>query len=115
MSNGHYHGLCRQYQGRAVDLRTSDGRVHRGVITHVDNDSVYIMPQGRRNLGGFGGGYRYGGYSGSGGSGGYGYGGSGGGGYGYGGYGYRPFRPGLGIGIAVGLIAGVALASLFFI
>ena len=111
MSNGHYHGLCRQYQGRAVDLRTSDGRVHRGVITHVDNDSVYIMPQGRRNLGGFGGGYRYGGYSGSGG---YGYGGSGYGGSG--GYGYgRPFRPGLGIGIAVGLIAGVALASLFFI
>ncbi|MEW9502674.1 hypothetical protein [Jeotgalibacillus marinus] len=108
MSYGHYHGLCRQYKGRAVDLRTSDGRVHRGVITHVDNDNVYLMPQGRRNLGGFGGGYggyRYGGYGGSGGY----------GGYGYGGYGYRPFRPGLGIGIAVGLIAGVALASLFFI
>ncbi|GGN64792.1 MULTISPECIES: hypothetical protein [Oceanobacillus] len=84
MSVEHYHKLCNQYMGRAVRIRTHDGRVHHGIIRHVDRRRVYLEPiRSNRNLGGFG--------------------------YGYYGYGY-----GFGFGIALGAIAGIALASLFF-
>jgi len=52
-----YHAMCHQYRGRAVEIRTRDGRVHRGIIHRVTGDRVYLMPLNRRrNLGG----YRYG-------------------------------------------------------
>lgn len=92
MSVGHYHAMCQRYRGRAVEIRTRDGRTHRGVIHHVTGNRVYLQPMGpRRNLGGFG----YGGF-----------------GYGYGGYGFGGF--GLGAGIALGAIAGIALLSAFW-
>lgn len=58
MSVGYYHGLCHRYRGRAVEIRTRDGRVHRGIIHRVGGNRVYLRPLGRRrNLGGFGYGY----------------------------------------------------------
>jgi len=84
MSVAHYHALCRKYKGRAVEIRTRDGRRHRGIIQHVSNNRVYIQPLGRRrNLGGYGYGYRYG----------------------YGGFGF---------GLALGAIVGLALIPFFF-
>lgn len=91
MSVGYYRGLCQQYQGRAVNIRTNNGTSYRGIIEHVDRSHVLVRPFGRREgLGGFG--YGFGGF----------------GGYGaYGGYnrGYR---------IALGAIAAVALIPLIF-
>lgn len=84
MSVQHYHGLCHRYMGRAVEIRTRDGRIHRGVIRRVTGNRVYIQPIGRRrNLGGYGYGY-----------------------YGYGGWGWY--------GIGLGFITGLVLGSLFF-
>ena len=58
MSFGHYHNLCHRYRGRAVEIRTRDGRVHRGIIHRVDPHRVFLQPLRRpRNLGGFGLGY----------------------------------------------------------
>ena len=63
MSVSHFHELCQRYRGRAVEVRTHDGRTHRGIIQHVSNNRVYIQPLGnQRNFGGFG--YGYGGYGG---------------------------------------------------
>lgn len=88
MSVGHYHALCNKYRGRAVEIRTRDGRIHKGIIQHVSYNRVYLQPLGGpRNLGGFG----YGAYGG-----------------GYGGYG------GWGWGLALGSIAALALLPLFF-
>jgi hypothetical protein len=87
MTMANYHGLCNKYRGRAVEIRTRDGRVHRGIIQRVTANRVYLQPLRRgRNLGGFGYGY-YGGY--------------------YGGWGF-------GAGIALGAIAGLALLSFFW-
>ncbi|MCQ6275512.1 hypothetical protein JMM81_11140 [Bacillus sp. V3B] len=84
MSVRHYYGLCQKYRGRAVEIRTHDGRIHRGIIQHVRNNRVYLQPLGRpRNLGGFGYGYYYGGW-------------------------------GFGWGLALGSIAALALLPLFF-
>lgn len=59
MSVERHYGLCQRYKGRAVEIRTRDGRVHRGVIQHTNNHTVFIRPiGGGRNLGGFG----YGGF-----------------------------------------------------
>ncbi|WP_240378102.1 hypothetical protein [Bacillus piscicola] len=98
MSVGHYYELCNRYKGRAVEIKTHDGRVHRGIIRNVDNRNVFLQPLGRpRNLGGFG----YGAFGP-----GYGYGAGYGPGYGYGG--------GFGYGVALGAIGTLALLPLFF-
>ncbi|WP_449354610.1 hypothetical protein ACUL41_16855 [Virgibacillus natechei] len=90
MSAEHFYGVCQQYKGRAVEIKTHDGRAHRGVINHVDNRCVYLQPLGNKtNLGGFG----YGFY---------------GPGYGWG------YRPGFGYGLALGAIGTLALLPLFF-
>jgi hypothetical protein len=85
MSVSYYHGLCHRYRGRAVEIRTHDGRIHRGIIHRVGGGRVYLRPLGRRrNLGGFG--------------------------YGYGwGWGW-----GFGAGIALGAIAGIALLGFWW-
>jgi len=55
MSVGDYYSLCQRYRGRAVEIITHDGRIHRGIIGDVDNNSVYLQPLSRtRDLGGFG-------------------------------------------------------------
>ncbi|MUK90411.1 hypothetical protein GMD78_18795 [Ornithinibacillus sp. L9] len=55
MSAGHYFELCNRYKGRAVEIRTRDGRVHRGIIQHVDHRKVYLQPMGGAGgLGGYG-------------------------------------------------------------
>ncbi|MFD2046506.1 hypothetical protein ACFSTA_19385 [Ornithinibacillus salinisoli] len=86
--SAHYYDLCNRHRGRAVEIRTKDGRVHRGIINHVNQQKVYLQPMdgGPRNLGGFG----YGFY---------------GPGFGFG---------GLGIGIALGAIGTLALLPWFF-
>ncbi|HLS08882.1 hypothetical protein [Lentibacillus sp.] len=85
MSVEHFRGLCQRCKGRAVEIKTRNGAIHRGIINHVDNHYVYLHPLGPgRPLGGFG----YGGFGGF-------------GGYGYGG--------GLGLGIALGAIGTLAL------
>ncbi|UOR13506.1 hypothetical protein [Halobacillus amylolyticus] len=94
MSCSHIYNLCCRYEGRKVRIAGHDGRNHVGHITRVDRDRVWLRPEG--NWGAFG-------YGAFGGYGGYGY-----GGYGYGGYG------GYGYPIALGAIAGIALASAFF-
>lgn len=84
MSVGHYYGLCNKHVGRAVEIRTRDGRIHRGIIHRVDRERVYLQPLRRpRNLGGFG--------------------------LGFWGWGW-----GFGFGIALGAIAGFALLPWFW-
>ncbi|MED0659985.1 hypothetical protein [Bacillus smithii] len=90
MSVHHYHSLCQKHRGRAVRIRTRDGRIHEGIIHRVHHDRVFIRPfsRGRFN--------RYGGY-----------------GYGWG-YGYGGGWGGFGVGIALGAIVGLALLPFFF-
>lgn len=81
-----YYGMCQNYHGRAVEIRTRDGRMHRGIIHRVTPNRVYLQPLRRpRNLGGFGYGYGWG--------------------WGWGGF---------GAGIALGAIAGIALLGAFW-
>jgi hypothetical protein len=55
MSIEYFHGLCHRHMGRAVEIRTHDGRIHRGIIHRVSNNRVFLQPIRRpRNLGGFG-------------------------------------------------------------
>lgn len=84
MSQANYYDLCCKYQGQNVRITCSDGRVHRGKITKVTRDMVWILPTD----------------------------GQGGYGLGFGGFGFRGF--GFGFGIALGTITGIALASAFF-
>ncbi|SET67682.1 ATP synthase alpha/beta family, beta-barrel domain [Oceanobacillus limi] len=87
MSVAHYYDLCNRHKGKGVEIRTKDGRVHRGIIQHVNQRKVYIQPMGGgRNLGGFG----------------------------YGFYGPGFGGGGLGIGIALGAIGTLALLPWFF-
>ncbi|MBM4760863.1 hypothetical protein [Bacillus sp. B15-48] len=81
MSAARYYDMCRRGIGRPVEIRTVDGRVHRGMISRVTPQKVYVRPMGGRGPG-------YGGY----------------------GYFWRPwgFGLGLGIGIAFGAIAALA-------
>lgn len=48
--------------GRPVEIRTRDGRVHRGIITHVDNHRVYLRPLGGGRGYGWGWGWGWGGF-----------------------------------------------------
>ena len=58
-----YHAMCHRYTGRAVEIRTRDGRVHRGIIHRVTPNMVYLQPLRRpRNLGGYRYGYGWGGF-----------------------------------------------------
>lgn len=80
--------MCCRYRGRAVEIQTRDGRKHRGIIRDVNRRYVYIEPMGRpSSFGGFGYGFFNSGYG---------------------------YRPGFGIGIALGAIATLALISFFF-
>ncbi|MEN1969475.1 hypothetical protein WMZ97_15540 [Lentibacillus sp. N15] len=87
--NPYYH-QCMRCVGRPVQIRTRDGRIHRGVIDRVNNTHVYLRPMGNRNLGGFG--------------------------YGYGGWGWGGGWGGFGLGFASGiaLTAIAAFSPLFF-
>lgn len=54
MSVGDYYSLCQSYRGRAVEIITHDGRIHRGIIGDVDSNRVYLQPLSpTRDLGGF--------------------------------------------------------------
>ncbi len=60
MGYHNYYHKCRQGVGRPVEIRTSRGTVHRGIIHRVTPNRVYIRPfNGGGNLGGFG----YGGFN----------------------------------------------------
>lgn len=86
MSVGRYHGMCQRGIGRPVQIRTIDGRTHRGIIHRVSANRVYLRPLGRgRNPRGFG--YPY-----------------------YRGYGWGY---GFGWGIALGTIATLAFLPFF--
>ncbi len=105
LSTRDYHSLCRRYTGKTVKITDRSGKVHVGRISRVSGEKVYIEPlKSRRGYGYgfFGGGCGCGCGGGYGGGGGY-YGG--GGGYFYGGA----------YSLAIGFIAGIAIASLFFI
>ena len=49
-----YYDMCRRGVGKAVEIRTHDGRIHRGIIHRVDNRMVYLRPLPQRNYGGYG-------------------------------------------------------------
>ena len=85
MGPNDYYDLCCRYHGKKVRITDKQGRVHVGQITRVNRQMVWIQPDS--NYGGYGFGY-------------YGFGGFGGLGFGY--------------GIALGAIAGIALAGAFF-
>ena len=90
MDRNQAYDLCCKYQGKRVRITDNRNNVHVGRITKVDNRMVWLLPD---NFDGHGLGW----------------------GWGYGGYGYGGFGgSGLGYGIAIGAIAGIALASLFF-
>ncbi|MBL5766952.1 hypothetical protein MXL46_10260 [Heyndrickxia sporothermodurans] len=59
MSASHYH-ICSRNIGKPVEIRTRDGRVHRGIIHRVDNRMVYLRPLPQRNYGGYGYGWGWG-------------------------------------------------------
>lgn len=53
--SAHIYHLCNRYRGKAVHIKTRDGRVHRGIIVDVNLRKVYIRPVGGpRNFGGYG-------------------------------------------------------------
>lgn len=80
-----YYDMCRRGVGKAVEIRTHDGRIHRGIIHRVDNRMVYLRPLPQRNYGGYG--YPWGC------------------GWCWGGFGF---------GVALGAIAGLAFLPFFF-
>ncbi|WP_407658040.1 hypothetical protein [Lederbergia citri] len=86
--------MCNRGIGRAVEIRTIHGAVHRGIIERVSPDRVFLRPLGGPPCGYGGFGYR---------------------GYGYGGYG-SPWGWGFGFaaGIAFGVIATLAFIPFFF-
>ena len=89
MNRNEAYEMCCKYQGKRVRITDNRNNVHVGRITKVDNRMVWLLPD---NFDGHGLGF-----------------------WGYGGYGYGGFGgSGLGYGIAIGAIAGIALASLFF-
>ncbi|WP_077300728.1 hypothetical protein [Virgibacillus pantothenticus] len=58
MSGAHYYSVCQRHMGKAVEIRTHCGRVHRGIIERLSPNRVYIRPLERGGgLGGFGIGY----------------------------------------------------------
>lgn len=82
--SANYYQLCNRHRGKAVQIRTRDGRVHRGVIVDVNPRRVFIRPIGNpRNLGGFG-------------------------------YGFFGFGPGFVYGLALGTIVSLAVIPFFF-
>lgn len=85
LSVNHYD-LCQKYRGRAVQIRTVNGKVHNGIIHRVAPNRVYLRPlENTRSLGGYGYGYYRG----------------------YGGWGW-------GWGLALASIAAIALLPFFF-
>jgi hypothetical protein len=55
VSAHHYHDVCMKNRGRAVEIKTRDGRIHRGIIDRVDPYHVYLKPlRGPDSFGGFG-------------------------------------------------------------
>ncbi|MFD0049877.1 hypothetical protein ACFVHQ_11160 [Actinomycetes bacterium NPDC127524] len=63
MGNNKYYGMCKNGIGRAVEIRTNRGTVHRGIIERVTPNKVYIRPlRGGNNNRGYGYGYYGGGY-----------------------------------------------------
>ncbi|MDE3839078.1 hypothetical protein C0966_06805 [Bacillus methanolicus] len=55
MSISRYYHMCNRGIGRAVQIRTRDGRIHRGIIERVSPNRVFLRPFGRpRNYGGYG-------------------------------------------------------------
>ncbi|AUJ26919.1 hypothetical protein CAI16_08260 [Virgibacillus dokdonensis] len=84
MSGSHYYSLCQRHMGKAVEIKTHCGKVHRGIIEKVSPNRVYMRPLDRgRGLGGFG--------------------------FGFYGFGY-----GFGYGVALGAIASLAILPFFF-
>lgn len=81
------YNVCCNYHGKRVRITCKDGREHVGRITRVDRDQVWILPD--RGFGGYGLGFW----------------GFGGPRFGFGGF---------GLGIALGTVAGIVLAPLFF-
>lgn len=81
------YNLCCKYHGKRVKITDTSGNVHVGEITKVDRRQVWILPD-RQNRG-----YGLGFW-----------------GWGFGGPGFGGF----GVGIALGAIAGIALAPLLF-
>ncbi|MFJ7730202.1 hypothetical protein ACIQXV_29515 [Neobacillus sp. NPDC097160] len=84
--SAHYYHICNRGIGRAVEIRTHDGGVHRGIIERVSPNRVFLRP--------FGGPRR---------------------GFGYGGYGYPwGFGFGFATGIALGAIFTLAFIPFFW-
>ncbi|MBB6453754.1 hypothetical protein HNQ94_002205 [Salirhabdus euzebyi] len=57
-----FYNQCCRHKGKAVAIRTREGRVHRGIIHRVSPTHVYLQPLPSRNLGGYGYGWGWGGY-----------------------------------------------------
>nr|WP_249310273.1 hypothetical protein [Bacillus sp. FJAT-49736] len=86
--------MCQRGIGRPVEIRTKDGRIHRGIIHRVDNRMVYLRPLSGAGYGG----YAYPFY----------------GGYGYPYWGGWGWGWGFGAGIALGAIGALAFLPWFF-
>ncbi|RFU67330.1 hypothetical protein D0469_15685 [Peribacillus saganii] len=59
MSASRYYSMCSRGVGKAVEIRTHDGRTHRGIIDRVSSNRVYLRPFGR-SYGGYGYGWGWG-------------------------------------------------------
>lgn len=84
-----FYQQCQRYQGQVVTIRCRDGSSHCGRIMRVSPSHVYIQPNRRGALNGFGMGY-YPGYG------------------GYPGYGYNP------VAVPLAFVTGIVLGGLLF-
>ncbi|MDC3413277.1 hypothetical protein NC797_17340 [Aquibacillus sp. 3ASR75-11] len=88
MSLRNIHSQCSNCVGRCVAIRTRNGRIHRGFVTHVNRTHVFVRPIRKAPIGGYS--YGFGGL-------GHGFGGLGHGfgglGHGFGGLGHGGFGP----------------------
>ena len=51
MNPANAYDLCNKYMGRRVCITDNQGRKHVGRITKVDNECVWIMPDGPGSYG----------------------------------------------------------------
>jgi hypothetical protein len=53
MSIEHIRGLCHAHMNRPVEVRMLDGTIHRGIVSRVEGEHLWLSPLGDRGPGGW--------------------------------------------------------------